>query len=205
MYAHNLSLVLKHFAVMWVLTVLGFFIGIFLPLYFVIPLSIINISLLIVVVFVRQVLLASPVLYTIPFLSGIMFSWFSLFFIERLGGSFVFSVIIGTAIIFILLALLGLKIPRHVSEWGMYITATFIVVFVFSFIFIIITITSMFAFMFFVICVLLFVLFTVYEFNQLRHHYLREIEIVYMALGLYLSLVNIFIYLLETIWSLKER
>lgn len=205
MYAHNLNLVLKHFAVMWVLTVIGLFIGMLLPSYIVIPLSIINVILLITVIFVRKIQLASAILYAIPFLTGIMLFWMAQFFIHVLGADLVLSVFFGTAAIFILLALLGLKIPRDLSDWGLYLTALLIVVIVFSFLFLFIPISNMVALIISGFCVLLFALFTVYDFNLIRHHYVREHEVVYMALGLYLNFVNIFIHLLELIWRIREH
>lgn len=204
MYAHNLNLVLKHFAVMWALTVIGLFIGMFLPSYIVIPLSILNLILLFTVIFVRNIQFASGILYAIPFFTGMMLFWIGQLFINLLGAALLLSVFLGTAVIFILLAILGLKIPRDLADWGMYLTATLIVVIVFSILFIFIPISNTVALILSAICVLLFALFTVYDFNLIRHHYVREHEVVFMALSLYLNFVNIFIHLLELVWRLKE-
>ena len=88
----NLNRVLKHFAFMWVLTVVGLFIATLLPSAIVMPLSIICIVLLIIACFVRSVKLANSIMYTIPLLMGILLFWTTQFFIGELGKELVLLV-----------------------------------------------------------------------------------------------------------------
>src|SRR5690606_31779342 len=97
----NCRLILQHLACMWVLAVIGVFLGTLLPPSIVLPLSIICFILLIVTYFVRTLQLANFILYSIPFLMGIMLFWVTQFFINVLGIVLVLSVFISTVIIFI--------------------------------------------------------------------------------------------------------
>lgn len=204
MYAHHLRLVLQHFALMWGLTAIGLLIGMLLPSSIVLAIAIMNIILLIVVVFVRNVYLAGGILYTVPFLTGIMFFWLGQFFIEALGAAFLLSVFFGTVILFIILALVGLNIPRDLSSWGMYLVAILLIVIIFSLIYFFISVSSAVHIFIAALIVLVFALFTVYDFNLIRNHYVKEDEVVKMALSLYLVFINLFIHLLELIYRLKK-
>lgn len=68
----KLNKILKHFTFMWVLTVVGMLVATQLPPAMVMPLSIICIILLIITCFVRSMKLAHSIMYSIPFLMGIL-------------------------------------------------------------------------------------------------------------------------------------
>lgn len=205
MYAHHLRLVLKHFAMMWGLTAIGIFIGNLLPPFIVYPILILNLILLIIVLFVRNVFLANGILYAIPFFTGIMLFWIAGFFIEALGFAFVLSILTGTAILFMILALLGLKMPRDFSNWGTYLTAILLILVLFSVIFIFIPVGNRFHLLMAALFVAVFVLFTVYDFNLIRNRYVKEEQIVFTALNLYLDFINLFIHLLDFIYRLRKE
>lgn len=205
MHTHILRLVLKHFAMMWLLTGVGAIVGMFLPRSITTPISIISLVLLIIVLFIRNVRLANTILYAIPFLTGITLFWGLSFFIAVLGLELVITVLIATVVIFIILALLGLKIPRDFSNWGTYLTAILIVVIIFSLIFMFVPISNTIGLILAAVCVLLFALYTVYDFNLIRNNYINEDNAISMALGLYLDFVNLFMNLLEIVWRLKEE
>lgn len=205
MYAHHLRLVLKHFAMMWGLTAIGIFIGNLLPPFIVYPILILNLILLIIVLFVRNVFLANGILYAIPFFTGIMLFWIARFFIEALGFAFVLSILTGTAILFMILALLGLKMPRDFSNWGTYLTAILLILVLFSVIFIFIPVGNRFHLLMAALFVAVFVLFTVYDFNLIRNRYVKEEQIVFTALNLYLDFINLFIHLLDFIYRLRKE
>ena len=75
----------------------------------VLAIAIMNIILLIVVVFVRNVYLAGGILYAVPFLTGIMFFWLGQFFIEALGAAFLLSVFFGTVVLIYYTCVSGIK------------------------------------------------------------------------------------------------
>lgn len=200
----NIDLILKHFTCMWILTVIGVFIGTLLPPTIVIPLSITCLILLIITSFLRSIRLANFILYSIPFLMGILLFWVTQFFINVIGKELVLSVFIGTTIIFLLLALLGLKMNKDMSNWGTYLFAVLVVIIVFSIIFMFVPISNTVGLVFAGLCVLLFALYTVYDFNLIRHNYVRDDDVIGMALNLYLDFVNLFTNILEIIWRIRE-
>ena len=80
-----------------------------------------------------------------------------------------------------------------------------IVVIVFSLIFMFVPVSNMVALILAAITVLLFSVYTVYDFNQIRHNYVADDQIIGMALNLYLDFINLFTHLLEVIWRLKNE
>ncbi|MED3660503.1 Bax inhibitor-1 family protein [Ureibacillus sp. FSL K6-8385] len=201
MYGYHLQLVMKHFALMWLLSGVGFAMGLFLPHAFLLSVSIINVILLGIILFVRKVQMGSVILYLVPLFTGAMFYWLVHFFIEAVGAAFVFAVFVGTAVLFILLALFVLKMPRDFFPWGAYLAASLLVLVLFSFIFFFIPINHMIYFIIAALFVSVFVLFTVYDFNLILGYYIKEHEVVQTAFSLYLGLL---IYLLEFLYRLKK-
>ena len=199
----NLSLVLKHFMYMWILTAVGLFIGTLLPPAIILPISIITIVLLIVVIFVRSVRLANTIIYFIPLLVGISLFWTTQFYINELGELLVLSVFIGTIIIFILLGLVGLMI-RDISGIGSYLFGALIVIIVFSIIFMFVPVGNTVALILAAVAVLLFTIYTIYDFNRISHNHVSEDQVVRMALNLYLDFINLFLNILEVLWRLKD-
>lgn len=197
MYAHHLKLVLKHFAVMWVLTVMGLLLANFLPNYIVTPLALLTIILLVVFFFFQTIQLADYVLFVIPFFNGMFLFWVSQLFFNLLGKGFIFILLIGTALIMLILAILALQIPRNFPEWGTYAAASLIVIVIFFSAFKFFTIEHRVLFILAVIIVLLYALYTAYALNEIRHHHVRHHEIMTTAFSLYLSFVNIFFVLFD--------
>ncbi|MEB2280983.1 Bax inhibitor-1 family protein [Lysinibacillus xylanilyticus] len=201
----NLNKILKHFAFMWVLTVVGMYIATLLPPAIVMPISIIALVLLIIVIFVRNLKLANSIMYTIPFLMGILLFWTTQFYIVELGQQLVLLVFVATVAIFIVLALIGMMMNKDISNWGSYLFTVLIVVIVFSLAFMFFPVSNLVALIIAGITVLLFSLYTVYDFNRIRHNHVSDAEVVGMALNLYLDFINLFVNLLEVIWRLKNE
>lgn len=189
---------------MWILTAVGLFVGTMLPPAIIMPISIITLILLIIVIFVRNVRLANSIMYAIPFLLGITLFWTTQFYINELGSALVFSVFIGTIFIFIVLAFIGMMI-KDISGIGSYLFAGLIVVIVFSIIFMFVPVGNTIALVLAGVTVLLFTIYTVYDFNLIRHNYVGDDEVVGMALNLYLDFINLFTNILEVIWRLKDE
>ena len=189
---------------MWILTAIGLFVGTMLPPAIIMPISIITLILLIIVIFVRNVRLANSIMYAIPFLLGITLFWTTQFYINELGSALVFSVFIGTIFIFIVLAFIGMMI-KDISGIGSYLFAGLVVVIVFSIIFMFVPVGNTIALVLAGVTVLLFTIYTVYDFNLIRHNYVGDDEVVGMALNLYLDFINLFTNILEVIWRLKDE
>ena len=198
-----LSLVLKQFTLMWALTGVGLFIGSLLPPTIIFPISILTIILLIVVFFVRSVSFINIIVYILPILIGITLFWTTQFYIEQLGSALVFGVLIGTILVFVLLGLIGMMIP-DISAIGNYLLVTLLVLIIFSILFMFFPIGNTVLLVLAGIAVLLFSLYTVYDFNQIRHGYVREREVSLMALSLYLDFINLFVDILQFISRLRN-
>ena len=198
-----LSLVLKQFTLMWALTGVGLFIGSLLPPTIIFPISILTIILLIVVFFVRSVSFINIIVYILPILIGITLFWTTQFYIEQLGSTLVFGVLIGTILVFVLLGLIGMMIP-DISAIGNYLLVTLLVLIIFSILFMFFPIGNTVLLVLAGIAVLLFSLYTVYDFNQIRHGYVREREVSLMALSLYLDFINLFVNILQFISRLRN-
>ena len=198
-----LSLVLKQFTWMWALTGVGLFIGSLLSPKIIFPISLITIVLLIVVLFVRNLDFINIIVYILPILIGITLFWTTQFYIEQLGNALVFGVFIGTILVFVLLGIIGIMIP-DISAIGNYLIVTLLVLIIFSILFMFFPIGNTVLLVLAGIAVLLFSLYTVYDFNQIRHGYVREREVSLMALNLYLDFINLFVNLLQFISRLRN-
>ena len=198
-----LSLVLKQFTWMWALTGVGLFIGSLLSPKIIFPISLITIVLLIVVFFVRNLDFINIIVYILPILVGITLFWTTQFYIEQLGNALVFGVFIGTILVFVLLGLIGIMIP-DISEIGNYLIVTLLVLIIFSILFMFFPIGNTVLLVLAGIAVLLFSLYTVYDFNQIRHGYVRERDVSLMALNLYLDFINLFVNIMQFISRLRN-
>ncbi len=193
----NVNVILQHFAIMWILTVVGVLLGMWLPSSVVTPLSLICVMMVILTCFFRSVRLPDIVLYLIPFLTGVMLTWISILFIEILSAELIITVFISTVIIFSLLAVIGIRIPGDLPDKGSLIFAVIFVMIVFSFVFIFFPVENAFLLFLFAIFELVIVMYTVYDFNIIRNNYVRDEDVVYTALNLYLDLINLFANLIE--------
>ena len=191
----NYDLILKHFAVMWILTVLGALIAIVLPMWIVVTVSIVCIGLLVLIYVTR---LANVILYyLIPFFMGVVHFLLITLLIGWLGKALVLSVFIGTVIIFLVLAFVGLKLIAEISDSAIYAISVGIVFVVFAFIYIFIPISSHVILVLAGLFVLLFALYTVYDLNNIRKNFARDNEVIGVALGLYLNFLNVFFNIVE--------
>lgn len=186
----NYDLILKHFILMWVLTVIGVLFALLLPISVVILLSIICIGMIVITFLMR---LGSAIIFIIPFLMGILHFLLLVILIEWLGAALVVSVFIGTIIVFLLLAFIGMRYIIVVADVLIYFFTVLIVFVVFGFIYIFIPVSSTFFLVVAGIIVLVFALYTVYEIDVMRNHYIRESEILFFALKLYLNLIYLVI------------
>ena len=199
----NFQRVMWHFMIMWAVTAVGMLVGTLLPPSVLLPISFITLFLLIIVIFIRSIRIVNLILYCIPFLVGITLFWSTQFYIEQLGSELVFTVFIATVVIFISLGFIGIMM-KDLSAFGSYLFGALIVLLVFGLIFIFVPVSNTIMLVLACLTVLVFALYTIYDFNQIKHNYVGENEIVGMALNLYLDFVNIFLRLLEIIWRVKD-
>lgn len=176
---------------MWVLSVIGLLVALLLPISVVIILALLGIGLAIITFMWR---LGNMLIFLIPILFGVLHFLLLIILIDWLGAALIISVFIGTIIIFLTIAFLGMKLIEYsISEALMYAFTILIVFVVFAFIYIFIPISSPFFLVVAGIFVLAFALYTVYELDCIRNEFIRENEVLFFALRLYLNLAFIVI------------
>ena len=196
----NYDLIIVHFIGMWVLTVIGVLIALLLPISVAIILALLGIGMIVLTFMMR---LGSMVIYVIPLLMGVLHFLLLVILIDWLGAALIVSVFVGTVIIFLVIGFLGIKLIEYgISEALMYAFTILIVFVVFAFIYIFIPISSPFFLVLAGIFVLAFALYTVYELDCLRSNLIRDGEILFFALRLYLNLAFI---VLNIIMSSKGK
>ncbi|MBD8025679.1 Bax inhibitor-1/YccA family protein [Ureibacillus sp. Re31] len=197
--------VLKHFAIMWLLTGVGFFVGSVLPPTVLLPVSIITILLLIIAIFVRNIRMMNTILYCIPFLVGITFFWSTQFYIDQLGMETVLITLIGTIVIFAILGFIGSVTKSDLSGWGGYLFGILLVAILVSIVFFFFTPSNLILLLLAAVIILIFVLYTIYDFNRIAKGHVSEEDVVSSALDLYLDFINLFLNILELIWRIREE
>lgn len=199
----TLRRVMRVFALMWALTAVGLFIGARLPESVIMPISIATFALLIVMLFIRKIRVLNTIAYMIPLLIGITLFWTMQFYVDELGAQLVLTVFFATIALFILLGVLGWLLP-DISAIGSYLFGALLVLIVFSLIFMFVPVSNTVLLIVACVAVLIFVLYTIYDFNVMKHGYIDADDVVTHALSLYLDFINLFVRLLEVIWRLKE-
>lgn len=190
----NYDLIIFYFVGMWVLSVIGLLVALLLPLSIVIILSLLGIALVVLTFLMR---LGNFIIFLIPILFGVLHFLLLIILIDWLGAALIISVFIATLIIFLTIAFMGIKLIEYqISEALMYAFTILIVFVVFAFIYIFIPVSSPFFLVVAGIFVLAFALYTVYELDSIRNNFIRENEVLFFALRLYLNLAYIVINLI---------
>ncbi|WP_404427794.1 Bax inhibitor-1 family protein [Ureibacillus chungkukjangi] len=190
----NYDLIIFYFVGMWILSVIGMLVALLLPLSIVIILSLLGIALVVLTFLMR---LGNFIIFLIPILFGVLHFLLLIILIDWLGAALIISVFVATLIIFLTIAFMGIKLIEYqISEALMYAFTILIVFVVFAFIYIFIPVSSPFFLVVAGIFVLAFALYTVYELDSIRNNFIRENEVLFFALRLYLNLAYIVINLI---------
>ncbi|WGT37776.1 Bax inhibitor-1 family protein [Lysinibacillus sp. 1 U-2021] len=201
----NLDKVLKMFGVMWVLTGVGMFLGQFIPVQYILPIAIITILLVIGMWFTAKSKMASSILaYLVSFLIGITLYSSIGFYVGELGLEIVVLVIGTCTVTFALLGLFGYKLQKDLKGWGMILFVALIGLVIFSFIAIFIGFSNLIMVIVSGLGVMIFLGFTIYDFNQIAQRGVEDNEVPITALNLYLDLVNLILEALRLVYYLKE-
>ncbi|ETT82673.1 Bax inhibitor-1/YccA family protein [Viridibacillus sp. FSL R5-0477] len=197
--------VLRFFTLLWVVTAIGLFAGIFVPVSLVMPISIATVVLLLIVMFSRAARKASKMISILfAFLTGVTLYSLLQFYIGALGGSLVLVIFGTTAAIFIVAGIIGYNTKRNLGNWGKFLFIVLIGVIIFSIITIFVGFSDIVMVFASAIGVLLFVGYTLYDMNQIARSYISDEEVPLVALNLYLDFINLFTELLKLIYHLKN-
>ncbi|MGE7918637.1 Bax inhibitor-1/YccA family protein [Viridibacillus sp. NPDC093762] len=199
------SKVLRFFTLLWIVTAIGLFAGVFVPVSLVMPISIATVVLLLIVMFSRAARKASKSISILfAFLTGVTLYSLLQFYIGALGGSIVLVIFGTTAAIFIVTGIIGYNTKRNLGNWGKFLFIVLIGVIVFSIITIFVGFSDIVMVFASAIGVLLFVGYTLYDMNQIARSHISDEEVPLVALNLYLDFINLFTELLKLIYHLKN-
>ena len=197
--------VLRFFTILWALTAVGMFIGVFVPSALVMPISIATLVILVIFMFSRTARKMSKWLSSLfALLTGITLYSLLQFYVGALGGGFVLLVFGTTAVIFIVTGLIGYNTKTNLSSWWKFLLIGLIGLIVFSVLTIFVGFSDIVMVFASALGVLLFVGYTIYDMNQIRHNNISDEEVPLYALNLYLDFINLFKELLSLVYYLKN-
>lgn len=202
---NNLDKVLKIFGLMWVLTAVGLCVGPFVPPTIVIALAISTIVLVIAMCLFRQSKTAGLTLgFLVSFFLGITSYSAANFYVGELGIQVVLAVFITCVIVFACLGTFGYKLSKDLKGMGMILFILLLALVIFSIVAIFINFSNIVMAIVSGIGVLIFIGYTVYDFNQLSKQPIHDEDVPILALNLYLDLLNLILSALRLVYYLKE-
>lgn len=190
--------VLKTFAISLAFALVGSFAGMYVPAGLFLPLSILELVLLISAFFLRRrKAISYAFVYIFTFISGITTYPIVAHYAAAAGANTVLLALASTTTVFAGLALYASKSKRDFSFLGGFLMAALlalVAISIFS-IFWPLSSTGMLAFSF--IGVMVFSGYVLYDFSMMKHYGVSPEEVPLMALNLYLDFLNLFISLLR--------
>ncbi|GKU84428.1 Bax inhibitor-1/YccA family protein [Niallia sp. NCCP-28] len=211
MYVHSarnehMPAVLKTFALSLLIAFVGTLVGNYIPPSLFLPLSILEIVLLIIAFFLRKgKSLSYSFLYTFTFISGITTFPIVAHYTSTIGANLVLTAFGTTTVIFGGLALYATTTKRDLSFLGGMLMAALLALIAISIfhIFWPLNSTAMLAYSF--IGVLVFSGYVLFDFNRMKHYGISAEEVPLMALNLYLDFINLFINILRIFGILSNK
>ena len=198
--------VLRTFALSLGIAFIGTMIGNFVPTYLFLPLSILEVILLLIAIFARKgKSLSYGFLFTFTFISGITTFPIVSYYVSAVGGNVVINALGTTTIVFAGVAIYATKTKRNFSFLrGMLLASLIALITIGIFnIFWPLGSNGMLAYSF--IGVLVFSGYVLYDFNRMKHYGVTADQVPLMALNLYLDFLNLLISILRIFGILSEK
>lgn len=197
--------VLRFFTLLWLITIGGLVIGMFIPQAWVMPISLVTLLLLVLMMFSRTMRrLGRFVSMLVALLTGITLYSLLYFYLGELGGGLVLLIFGTTAIIFIVAGLVGYYSKKDFSSWGNLLFLILIGLIVFSLIAIFVDFSSLIWLIVSGIGVILFTVYTMVDMNRVAKHPISDEDVPMIALNLYLDFINLFQNLLRFVYNLRR-
>lgn len=194
-----LAKIMKEFIFMWILTGVGMFLGSMLPQGVALLMSILAIVLLIVAIFVKKNKVVNKIFYAVPFLMGFAFFYSVNHYLGKLGPEMVLGVLAITVIMFAGLGVMGyVVIKKDLGFLGKFLLFALIILIVVSIIGIFFS-SHMLQLLLAVGGIVIFSLYTLYDFNRIQHDDIKKDETTGYALSLYLDFINLFLDILRLV------
>ncbi|MCY7794307.1 Bax inhibitor-1/YccA family protein [Bacillus spizizenii] len=190
--------ILTVFVFTLLIATVGLFIGQFVPVALMLPLSILEVGMIILAFWMRRRKAVGYVfVYTFAFVSGITLFPIVSHYASIAGAYVVLEAFGSTFVIFAVLGTIGAKMKKDLSFlWSFLLVAVLALAVVGIFnIFSPLNSAAMMAYS--VIGTIVFSLYILYDLNQIKHRHITEDLIPVMALSLYLDFINLFINLLR--------
>ncbi|CAI9390374.1 MULTISPECIES: Bax inhibitor-1/YccA family protein [Bacillaceae] len=198
--------VLRTFALSLGIAFIGTMIGNFIPTYLFLPLSILEVVLLLIAIFARKgKSLSYGFLFIFTFISGITTFPIVSYYVSTVGGNVVINALGTTTVVFAGVAIYATKTKRDFSFLrGMLLASLIALITIGIFnIFWPLATGGMLAYSF--IGVLVFSGYVLYDFNRMKHYGVTADQVPLMALNLYLDFLNLFISILRIFGILSSR
>lgn len=193
-----LKSVLSFFSVLWVVSGIGVIAGQFVPPALMLPLMVVEVILIIAMVFIRKARKAgSTFALAFALISGVTLYPVLTYYVGSLGGEIVLAVFVSTAIVFAAYGLVGYRMNKNLVGWSSYLFVALIAFLVISIFAFFVPFSSGMALVLSIAGVLLFSLYTIYDFNSIRHQPMSEQDVPFVAIGLYLDFLNLFLNILR--------
>ncbi|MED4202441.1 Bax inhibitor-1/YccA family protein [Neobacillus mesonae] len=198
--------VLRTFALSLAIAFVGTMAGVYVPPSLFLPLSILELVMIIAAVFFRRKKAISySFLYIFTFISGITLYPIVAYYASTAGANVVINAFATTAVMFTGISIYAAKSKRNFSFLGGFLFAALlalVAIMIFN-IFFPLSSTGMLAFSF--IGVLVFSGYVLFDISRMKHHGVRPEEVPMMALSLYLDFINLFISILRIFGILGSR
>lgn len=199
------SKVLRFFTLLWLITIIGIVIGVFIPPALVMPISIVTLVLLVLMMFSRTMRrLGRFVAMLVALLTGITMYSLLYFYLGELGGGLVLLIFGSTAVIFIAAGLIGFYSKKDFSSWGNILFIILIGLIVFSLIAIFVNFSSLVWVIVSGLGVILFTVYTIVDMNRVAKHPIADEDVPMVALNLYLDFINLFQNMLRFVYNLRR-
>lgn len=198
--------VLRTFALSLAIAFVGTMAGVYVPPSLFLPLSILELVMIIAAVFFRRKKAISySFLYIFTFISGVTLYPIVAYYATTAGANVVINAFATTTVMFTGIAIYAAKSKRNFSFLGGFLFAALLALVAISIfnIFFPLSSTGMLAFSF--IGVMVFSGYVLFDISRMKHYGVRAEDVPLMALSLYLDFVNLFISILRIFGILGSR
>ncbi|WP_337019418.1 Bax inhibitor-1/YccA family protein [Oceanobacillus massiliensis] len=201
-----LNKLLRIFVLTLAVACAGIYFGQFVPQSFMLPLMILEVVMLITAAILRR---RRKIGYSFLFLfvavSGLTMYPAIYYYLSEVGAEIVLLAFILALIIFVLLGIFGWIIKKDLSFIGSILFIILIGLIAFSLFNFFVPQSDNTILLVTIISAVLFSVYIVYDFNQIKHRHLSEKDIPRLALNLYLDFINLFMDLLRILSHFSQR
>lgn len=199
MYQENpIGKLMSHFLFAFLTVVIGLYIGQYVPPPFVFPLAILELILVIIVAFTRKRKgLGYFILYLFMFISGITLYSVLAHYVSVLGADEVLKAFIIALIAFAALAIFGSLTKFNLGFLGNFLFFSLLILIVVLIAGIFIPFSNTVNLIIAIVGILIFVGYTLYDFNQIARNGFYEEDIPTIVINVYLDFINLFTYILR--------